>query len=177
MAEPLTLYKLIILYMLKKVDFPLTNAQISEFVLDQEYTTYFTLQAGHLGAGGGRAYPYGDHPEYFPSVTLTEDGDMTLGYFTQKISAPIREDIDRYIQENKMALRNEVAIVADYYKNTAGEYSVHCEVKEKKGDLLDLTISVPDKEQAIAMCNHWGKRCQEIYEYVMGTLLTEPKSE
>ena len=44
MAEPLTLYKLIILYMLKKVDFPLTNAQISEFVLDQEYTTYFTLQ-------------------------------------------------------------------------------------------------------------------------------------
>ena len=44
MAEPLTLYKLIILYMLKKVAFPLTNAQISEFVLDQEYTTYFTLQ-------------------------------------------------------------------------------------------------------------------------------------
>ena len=108
---------------------------------------------------------------------LTEDGDMTLGYFSQKISTPIREDIDRYIQENKMALRNEVAIVADYYKNTSGEYSVHCEVKEKKGDLLDLTISVPDKEQAIAMCNHWGKRCQEIYEYVMRTLLTETKSE
>ena len=43
MAEPLTLYKLIILYMLKKVDFPLTNAQISEFVLDQEYTTYFSI--------------------------------------------------------------------------------------------------------------------------------------
>ena len=36
--------------------------------------------------------------------------------------------------------------------------------------------SMPIK-QAIAMCNHWGKRCQEIYEYVMGTLLTEPKSE
>ena len=43
MAEPLTLYKLIILYMLKKVDFPLTNAQISEFVLDQEYTTYLSV--------------------------------------------------------------------------------------------------------------------------------------
>lgn len=30
MAEPLTLYKLIILYMLQKVDFPLSNAQISD---------------------------------------------------------------------------------------------------------------------------------------------------
>ena len=34
MAEAFTLYKLIILYMLDKVDFPLTNSQISEFVLD-----------------------------------------------------------------------------------------------------------------------------------------------
>ena len=31
MAEAFTLYKLIILYMLDKVDFPLTNSQISEF--------------------------------------------------------------------------------------------------------------------------------------------------
>ena len=44
MAEPLTLYKLIILYMLEKVDFPLTNAQISGFVLDKGYTNYFHLQ-------------------------------------------------------------------------------------------------------------------------------------
>lgn len=30
MAKSFTLYKLIILYMLNKVDFPLTNSQISE---------------------------------------------------------------------------------------------------------------------------------------------------
>ena len=44
MAEALTLYKLIILYMLRKVNFPLTNAQISDFILGQEYTSYFHLQ-------------------------------------------------------------------------------------------------------------------------------------
>ena len=112
MAEPLTLYKLIILYMLKKVAFPLTNAQISEFVLDQEYTTYFTLQQAIselVEAGLIRMETIRNTSQYY----LTEDGDMTLGYFSQKISTPIREDIDRYIQENKMALRNEVAIVAD----------------------------------------------------------------
>ena len=38
------LYKLIILYILNKVDFPLTNSQISEFILDEGYTTYFKLQ-------------------------------------------------------------------------------------------------------------------------------------
>ena len=44
MAESLTLYKLIVLYMLEQVDFPLTNAQISGFILDKGYTNYFHLQ-------------------------------------------------------------------------------------------------------------------------------------
>ena len=44
MAEAFKLYKLIILYMLDKVDFPLTNSQISEFILNEGYTTYFKLQ-------------------------------------------------------------------------------------------------------------------------------------
>ena len=30
--------------MLNEVDFPLTNSQISEFILDEGYTTYFKLQ-------------------------------------------------------------------------------------------------------------------------------------
>ena len=30
--------------MLSKVDYPLTNSQISEFILDKEYTNYFHLQ-------------------------------------------------------------------------------------------------------------------------------------
>ena len=37
MANSFKLYKLIILYMLSKVDFPLTNSQISEFILDEGY--------------------------------------------------------------------------------------------------------------------------------------------
>ena len=44
MSETYTLYKLIVLYMLDKVDFPLTTSQISEFILEKEYTTYFKLQ-------------------------------------------------------------------------------------------------------------------------------------
>ena len=44
LSDPMTLYKLMNLYMLKQVNFPLTNAQLSEFFLQHEYTNYFTLQ-------------------------------------------------------------------------------------------------------------------------------------
>ena len=44
LSDPITLYKLMILYMLAHVNFPLTNSQLTDFFLDHEYTTYFTLQ-------------------------------------------------------------------------------------------------------------------------------------
>ena len=44
MAEPNTIYKMTVLTMLDKVDFPLSNTQISNFFLDHDYTDYFTIQ-------------------------------------------------------------------------------------------------------------------------------------
>ena len=44
MAEAYKLYKLIILYMLDKIDFPLTNSQISEFILNEGEKAFGNLQ-------------------------------------------------------------------------------------------------------------------------------------
>ena len=43
-TDSTTLYKLMILYMLNKVNFPLSNTQLSSFMLDKQYTDYFTFQ-------------------------------------------------------------------------------------------------------------------------------------
>ena len=39
MSDPLSLYKLIVLKLLSQIDAPLTNSQISEFILNNEYTS------------------------------------------------------------------------------------------------------------------------------------------
>ena len=44
MQDVHTLYKLIILSMLDKVEFELTNSQITAFILEEQYTDYFTVQ-------------------------------------------------------------------------------------------------------------------------------------
>ena len=46
-TDSTTLYKLMILYMLSKVNFPLSNVQISTFMLDNEYTLHFRKQLIH----------------------------------------------------------------------------------------------------------------------------------
>ncbi len=170
MADPHTLYKLIILYMLKKIDFSLTNSQISDFILEQGYTSYFTLQSvlSELTESGLIHQETILNSSYY---TITPEGEETLSFFENNISASIREDIDRYLKANKLQLRDEVSVVADYYRNTGGEVSVRCRVKEKQGDLIDLTLTVPDEEQAKAICKQWQKKCQHVYEYLMKELL------
>lgn len=170
MSEPHTLYKLIILYMLKKIDFSLTNSQISSFILEQGYTTYFTLQSvlSELIESGLIHQETIQNSSFY---TITPEGEETIGFFENKISQSIRDDIDHYLKENKMQLRNEVSVIADYYRNTAGEIAVRCQVKEKHSDLIDLTVTVPDEAQAKAICSQWQKKCQTIYEYIMKELL------
>ena len=170
MPEPFTLYKLIVLYMLQKVDFPLTNSQISEFVLERGYTTYFTLQSvlSELAESGMIRQETIRNTSYY---TLSETGEEALRYFQNRISPPIRDDIDNYLRENKMQLRDEVSIIANYYKNTADEYTVHCVVKEKYSNPIELTVTVPDEAQASTVCLNWKQKCQKIYEFVMKELL------
>lgn len=170
MPEPFTLYKLIVLYMLQKVDFPLTNAQISEFILDRGYTTYFTLQSVLSELSESEMV----HQETIRNTsyyTLTDAGAEALHYFQNRVSKMIRDDIDKYIADKKMELRDEVSVIADYYKNTADEYSVRCIVKEKYANPIDLTITVPDEAQAKIVCRNWKRKCQKIYENVMKELL------
>lgn len=169
MSDPLTLYKLIVLYMLNRVSFPLTAAQISDFILTREYTNFLTLQqvireltdTGLVDAKTVRNRT---------QLLLTKDGKQTLDFFSQQISASIRQEIDEYLKENEMELRNEVSILADYYKSTSGEYEAHLKAKEGNVTLVDLIISVPVEETAAAICDNWQKKNQEIYQYLIEQL-------
>lgn len=172
LAEPMTLYKLMNLYMLHQVNFPLTNAQLSNFFLDREYTTYFTLQQALnelLDAGLVKKETMRNSSRY----EITKEGEKTLEFFGKNISPAIVSDMDEYLKQNRFRMRNEVGLISDFYKSTNQDYIVHCEVREGKAVLVNLDISVPDKEQAEIMCNHWKDRSQEIYAYVMKSLMSE----
>ena len=172
LAEPMTLYKLMNLYMLHQVNFPLTNAQLSNFFLDREYTTYFTLQQALnelLDAGLVKKETMRNSSRY----EITKEGEETLEFFGKNISPRSVSDMDEYLKQNRFRMRNEVGLISDFYKSTNQDYIVHCEVREGKAVLVNLDISVPDKEQAEIMCNHWKDRSQEIYAYVMKSLMSE----
>lgn len=170
MSETFTLYKLIILYMLSKVDFPLTNAQISDFILGKGYTTYFKLQQA-LSELCEAELVREEITHNRTLYHLTEDGAQSISFFKNKISKEIQDDIDSFIKEKKYELKNESAIKSDYYKNTAGEYSVRCQVLEEQEPLIELTLSVPSEKEAETIAANWQRKNQSVYAWLMAQLL------
>ncbi len=169
LQDPLTLYKLIVLSMLDKVTFPLTNAQVSAFVLEKEYTSYMTLQQviSEL-TDAGLILLKNDHNRTY--LNITEEGRDACRFFEDRIGESIRADIDEYLNNNEFTLRNEVSVTGDYYRSTSGEYEAHLQAKDRDITLVDITLSVPTEETAIAICDNWQQKNQDIYKYLVQNL-------
>lgn len=155
--------------MLDRVNFPLTSAQISEFILEKEYTNFLTLQQAIselTEAGLITTQTIGNRTH----LIITPEGLNTLSFFENRINDAIKKDINTFFMEKEIELRDEVSILADYYKSTTGEYDAHLVAREKNLKIVDITLSVPTEESAAAICDNWQRKNQEIYQYLVEQL-------
>lgn len=167
--DPLTIYKLIILYMLDRVSFPMTKSQIGDFMLEKEYTNFLTLQKVMAELIDTHLID-AESIRNRTQLSLTDEGRETLEFFENRISDAIKRDIDNYFEEHELALRNEVSVTGDYYKSTSGEYEAHLVAKDRGITLVELTLSVPVEELAAGICDNWQNKNQEIYQYLVEQL-------
>ena len=150
MQDVHTLYKLIILSMLDKVEFELTNSQITAFILEEQYTDYFTVQE--------------------TLADMIESG-LLEAKTIRNVSDGIKADIETYFRKNKLQMRNDNAVIADYYRTSGNEFTAKLQVKEKENILVEVALTVPLEQQAIVLCDNWKKKSQQIYGYLMKELM------
>ncbi|MBO7363866.1 MAG: DUF4364 family protein [Lachnospiraceae bacterium] len=170
MSEPETLYKLMVLYMLKKVNFPLSIPQIWSFFEEKGYTNYFTFQTTVAQLEEANLLSE-ETVRNSVLLELTKEGEVALYYFINDISPAVRKDMDEYLTENKYQLRNETGVTADYEKTEQYDYCVHGKVREGKDILFEMKVTVPTEDQARIMCDRFAENAQSIYAYVMKRLM------
>ena len=144
LQDPLTLYKLIVLYMLDRVNFSMTAAQVSDFILEKDYTNFLTLQQVINDLTESRLIT-SETVRNRTHLSITPEGRETLLYY-------------------------EVSVQGNYYKSTSGEYEAHLIAKDRETNLVEITLSVPTEEIASSICDNWQKKNQEIYQHLISEL-------
>jgi hypothetical protein len=67
-------------------------------------------------------------------------------------------------------MRNVASVLSDYKKAANGEYEARLIIKDNNINLVDITLSVPDEEIAVSICDNWQRNNQEIYKFLVDKL-------
>ena len=165
--------KLLLLYLIDKMDLPLSRNQITDYVRQSDYMDYFTLQQllAEMVEGG---YLENTQDNNTTRYTITGEGQTTLEYFEKHIPVPIRTKINNYVRDNRRIIKKDYENTATYFPNAKNdEFMVKCGVYEDERVLMELFITVDTRDQAKLIQTNWKSNAAMLYRRIIEALAGE----
>ncbi|WP_294152950.1 DUF4364 family protein [uncultured Clostridium sp.] len=162
--------KLLMLYVLKSIHEPISNTQLTEIILENNFINYFTFQQYLSELEDAKFVEY--HKTNDKNLlVLTKQGDTVLSLFKSRLSPAKIGIIDQYIKEKIESIKKELTIHADYTLGDNDSFIVDLKAVENQSLLMELKLSVPSKNQAISICNKWKNNPSDIYNSIINTFI------
>lgn len=171
-SEELASNKLLILYIIDKIDVDLTNSQITQVILETEIMNYFLLQqflSDLVESKFLNTYKE-SKKEYY---CITQKGFEILESLIDKIPQDIGSNINTYIKKNKQKILSNTEIKSSFKKQNDYEFIVNLRVIENRRDLINLSLNVSSEKQAKLICNNWRKNASYMYAEIIQSLIQE----
>jgi len=92
--------------------------------------------------------------------------------FYESIPASLRDKISRMAEENREAIRRETQFASRMEKRPGGGCDLQLRAMEWDGDLLSLSLLLPDPETAKKAAEVWPEKAQRIYSLLLEELLS-----
>lgn len=161
--------KLILLYIIDKINSPVSNSHITKVILENRFMNYFLLQQflNELCDNKLLECNVSDEKNYYK---VTESGKQTLNYFHNLIPDGIKSRIDNSLPSIKRDIKNETLITADFVPQSENEFIITCKVHEDTFSLIDLNLTVGTKNDARTICDNWKRHSQAIYAEIIESL-------
>lgn len=164
------LYKLMVLYMLKVMQAPLTNSEICEFILDKGYTDTFNIQIVITDLLNDKLI----HAEKMHNrtyYTLLQEGREVLESLEGRIATGIKNEIYSYLSSKEYEIKNDHSIQTKVNKKSDDEYESVLKAFDKKGEILSITMTFPTESLAMSVCDKFNDENSDIYKYLISKLL------
>ncbi|NMB32740.1 MAG: DUF4364 family protein [Clostridium sp.] len=161
--------KLILLYIIDKVNIRISNLQVTKIILGNKFMNYFVLQQ-MLSELCNQNYILCDTSDNKTYYTITPSGKYALSCLLGHIPTGIKVLIDNNMLNIRNSIRSETSISADYSSENKNEYVVSCQVREDNFTLIDLKVSVGSKSNARHICENWKKNSPVIYSEIIESL-------
>lgn len=169
--------KLILLFTLDKMEFPLTENTISDICyyrnnwisyMDCKDYLYKLVDSNLVYKADGK-----DGEERF---NITYDGRNCLSHFYVKIPSELREQITEYTKVNRMHFKRSQEYVSTFFKSEDGSYIVVLKIRSdtlQDEPLFEVKIKAPSRQSAIEACKKWQDQAHYAYEAIYELFIEE----
>jgi hypothetical protein len=174
--------KLIILYILRSLP-AVTLNQLTSLALDTLYMDYFGFATAFEGLRNDQmiaASVRKDEQSKDASgrslvrCDLTDRGLAILETLEHKIPLPIRSYLAQESTVWQKDIRRERQLSATSDPDGNGQYRVRLRQMESEKSLVDLMMTIPDKNLAQQICDRWQRLPQSMYLGLLALLSDEP---
>ncbi|MBO4510848.1 MAG: DUF4364 family protein [Lachnospiraceae bacterium] len=170
MKETERIYKLATLYMLSKLDTPISTNRLSFYLLKNNYTDYFTFQQG-VGELLNDRWLDTTIVHGKTLYRITPEGRDAINLLSNEISEDMKRDIEAYIKENKYSIHEDLSVQAKYYQYNIDQFISNLSIDENGKRLLEINISTSSEDAAEKICTNWKKNSEEIYPMLVKMLM------
>ncbi|MFL0269835.1 DUF4364 family protein [Candidatus Clostridium radicumherbarum] len=162
--------KLLLLYIFNRIKLPISNNQITQIVLENNFINYFTLHQyiSELLTSGFLEYIAEDKKH---RLLITEKGSRVLTMFENRLSKNKAQVLDAYLDKHLDNIKKEITVSAEYTIENKDNYIVNLITKENNKVLMDLKINVSTNKQAQELCKKWKNSSSEMYEKILHFLM------
>ena len=169
--------KLLILYLINRMELSLSHGQITDFIIDREFMDHFVLEqtlANMLEQGLLEAITENAQDGNTTRYSVTNEGLTSLEFFENHITRPTRMLINQYVEDNRGKVKRDYEVTATYFPNVEmQDFLVKCGVYEDRRALLELSISVDTREQAKLLQSNWRANASGLYQKIIDAMTDE----
>lgn len=165
--------KLIIMYMIDRLNIPVSNNNITRLVLETRLMNYFMFQQCFNELHEGKLIEYNTdekNQKDSEDFSLTNTGNNTLQYFLNLIPPGIKKQLDKMLPDARKEIQGEALVTADFIPESESKFTLTCKMGEKGFPLMELKAAVGTKKDARAVCENWKNHSSEIYAEIIESL-------
>lgn len=164
--------KVIILYVLNKLNKPIDNDSLLKLIISVKDMNYFYFQQFLIDLLENK-YIIGYTEEDKTMYKITDLGIETLNLTEDLLPGIVKLQIDNALNKNVDDVQNIDHAISEFTPKNENEFTVTCKLLKNNVTDFEIKLQANSREQAKHIAEKWENNYEDIYPIIFGILTDE----
>ena len=163
--------KVLILYILDRLDRGITNDGLYKIVSSVNGLNYFYFQQTLKDLVDTNLVGYTNDDKTV--VKITFDGKNAYSLTKDRLPGIVKLKADNIFDKELAEIEEESSITAEFIPKNENEYTVKCKIVENNETIFEVETFAGSRERAKKICDNWQNNASTLYPKIIELLLNE----